>query len=209
MKAVLVALTIGFALATGSASAADLYPLKSPPPVFNWTGCYINAGAGYGMWDQKHYSETYPGLAQLTNPMNSGGEGWLGTFGGGCDYQVSSRLVIGAFGDYDVMNLTGAFLDPWANFVACVPGTVPSGCLGNETEQGAWGAGGRIGFLVTPRLLTYLNGGYTQAHFSQISLGGVLYPSSTGTPYYYPARTPTAAGSLAVGRNMAWAISFR
>ena len=45
-------------LIAGSASAADLRrpaPVKSPAPIavgYNWTGCYVGAGGGYGMWNQ-------------------------------------------------------------------------------------------------------------------------------------------------------------
>ena len=44
-------------LLAGSAAAADLRrpaPVKAPAPVpvaaYNWTGCYVGAGGGYGMW---------------------------------------------------------------------------------------------------------------------------------------------------------------
>ncbi|MGA8817301.1 MAG: porin family protein, partial [Xanthobacteraceae bacterium] len=40
-----------------AASAADLMPLKAPmpAPVMSWTGCYVDGGWGYGMWNQDHY----------------------------------------------------------------------------------------------------------------------------------------------------------
>src|SRR5262245_57345966 len=37
------------------AIGADLRPvLKAPPPVpvYNWTGCYVGAGGGYGMYNK-------------------------------------------------------------------------------------------------------------------------------------------------------------
>jgi len=180
MKAVLIAASIGIALATGSALAAEL-PLKAPPPVYGWTGCYVDGGVGYGMWKQDHYTElNEPPWTAITPTVSTGGEGWLGRVGAGCDYQVSPRWVIGIFGDYDFMNLSGSFIDPW------------SGLIGNENESGAWGVGGRIGFLVTPRLLTYIDGGYTQANFSQINLNTYSSPPlgpliSSGL--WYPAQT--------------------
>ena len=35
------------------ASSADLYTKAPPPPppVWSWTGCYVGAGGGYGMFD--------------------------------------------------------------------------------------------------------------------------------------------------------------
>ena len=32
-----------------------------------------------------------------------------------------------------------------------------------------WAAGARAGFLVTPKFLTYFDGGYTQANFSRVN----------------------------------------
>lgn len=39
----------------GAASAADMgMPYKAPlppPPVVSWTGCYVDGGWGYGVWN--------------------------------------------------------------------------------------------------------------------------------------------------------------
>jgi outer membrane immunogenic protein len=172
MKKLLIgsATFIAFA-AFGLARAADMPPpaYKAPPPpapVYNWTGCYVDGGVGYGMWNQDHYAETYPAAptyTQLELSSTSGGRGWLGRVGGGCDYQFNafnSNFVIGVFGDYDFMGLSGNFADPYYYLV------------GNENESGAWYVGGRIGYLVTPTFLTYFDGGYTQTRFDQINLSG-------------------------------------
>ena len=38
-----------------------------------------------------------------------------------------------------------------------------------QTKQtNTWVAGGRIGYLVNPNVLTYFSGGYTQAKFNSI-----------------------------------------
>ena len=42
------------------------------------------------------------------------------------------------------------------------------GAYGNEKETGAWAIGARVGYLVTPSLLAYVNAGYTQARFSSV-----------------------------------------
>lgn len=157
--------------------AAEL-PVKAPylAPVPSWTGCYVDGGVGYGMWTQDHYSEVVePGsLTQVTPSVTGGGEGWLGRLGAGCDYQIGSRWVIGAFGDYDFMDLSGSFQEPLI------------GWTGNEKESGAWAVGGRIGYLVTPKLLAYADGGFTQARFSQINLSTDAIPS-TPTGDFIPA----------------------
>ena len=56
-------------------------PPAPPPPTF--TGCYVNGGAGYGLWNIDHFSnpDTFGDFTQTTT---SGGRGWLGTVGGGC-----------------------------------------------------------------------------------------------------------------------------
>jgi len=175
MKGFLIASSIGLAVASGSAFAADLplgpgasvdIPMATapvvapPPPAYTWTGCYLDGGAGFGMWKQDHYGGALAPATQLTPTVSSGGEPWLGTVGVGYDYQVGPRWLIGAFGDYNYMSLVygGSFQEPYW------------GWGGNETEQAAWAVGGRIGYLVTPKLLTYVNAGYTQARFGQINL---------------------------------------
>jgi len=161
--------------ASGSAFAADLAApaYKAPPPaapISSWTGCFIDGGVGYGLWKEDHHSETYPGLAALSVTTTNGGSGWLGSVGAGCDYQVGSRFIIGAFGDFDFTDIHGA------------AGGIDAGfnLTGDEKERDAWGVGGRIGYLVTPSLLTYFDGGYTEARFDQINLNSGFPPMPTG-----------------------------
>ena len=94
-----------------AASAADLMPLKAPmpAPVMSWTGCYVDGGWGYGMWNQDHNTRTAPVGHQRYHHR------WRprldGQFGGGCDYQTplfSDRVVIGVFADWDPMSLKGS-----------------------------------------------------------------------------------------------------
>lgn len=163
-----------------AASAADMrMPLKAPlpPPVVSWTGCYIDGGWGYGMsnLDQSDNVLTAPGFVPASGTYTIGGRGWLGRIGAGCDYQFpSSRWVVGVFGDYDFMNIHGNF-DP-GDFASA----------GNYKETGAWYAGGRIGYLVTPSLLTYTSGGWTETRFGQGNFGP-LVPG--GSSVSIPAHT--------------------
>lgn len=156
------------------ANAADLLPLKAPPPApaLNWTGCNVNVGVGYGMYNIDQF-----GVGALpTSTSTEGGRGWLGRFGAGCDYQISPRFVIGVFGDYDVMGLN-------ANFS---PGA--TGVVGKENESGAWYVGGRIGYLVTPTLLSYFDGGFTQTRFDQINYGSLVPPFGAAA-FFTPGNT--------------------
>jgi outer membrane immunogenic protein len=161
-----------------SAYAADLRPaMKAPmapmaPPPPSWTGCYVDGGGGYGLWNIDHFAKDNSG-ATLTNSATSGGRGWLGRVGGGCDYQFSpasgwGNWVVGVFADYDFMNLHRNFQETF------------DGGIGDAKEKSAWAVGGRIGYLVTPNVFTYWNGGYTQTRFDQINL---FDPDGDGTPF--------------------------
>src|ERR1700730_5564910 len=105
MKKMGIGIAAIIALIGTPALAADM-PLKAPAPVASWTGCYVSAGWGYGMLDDER-SGSDPTRAGST----SAGKGWLGAFGGGCDYQLNNTplgpIVIGAFADYDPMDITG------------------------------------------------------------------------------------------------------
>ncbi len=165
-------------LAVGGAMAADMPAkapmlMKAPPPAYSWTGCWISGGVGYGLWNQDH-DLTNPGFVPPTGASTTdGGRGWLGRGGVGCDYQVSSSFVLGLFGDYDFMSLKGSNSP---SEVIAVGGGPTSPVTGNTTENAAWAFGGRIGYLVTPNLMSYVDGGYTQAHFNSVSFSSVVAP---------------------------------
>jgi outer membrane immunogenic protein len=171
MKKLLIATTVALATA-GTAGAADL-PTKAPPmvaaaPVQSWTGCYVSGGVGYGMWNQDHFTETTVGLVQLEPSTTTGGRGWLGRVGVGCDYQFNQSFLVGAFGDYAFMNLHGTWADPLA---------IGPAVVGEEKEKAAWAAGLRVGYLPYPNLLTFISGGWTQARFDQINFLSNTIPS--------------------------------
>jgi outer membrane immunogenic protein len=167
----LIVAVLSWGLTAGSALAADMATKSPPPPpppalASSWTGCYVNGGGGYGMWNQDH--TTALPLAPFPIPtITSGGRGAFGTVGGGCDYQFSafkSNLVIGAMADFDLMNLHGTYQDPGTGFGS------------DENERDAWAIGARIGYLVTPSLLTYINGGYTETRFAGVNYTGLFTP---------------------------------
>jgi outer membrane immunogenic protein len=119
-------------------------------------------------------------VVQSRPNSTSAGKGWLGAFGGGCDYQFNvspiGPIVIGAFADYDPMNITGSYGDP--NNI---------NHNGTQTESAAWYAGGRAGILVTPNLLTYFDGGWTGAQFNQI---GINFANGSPTGLTLPSASP-------------------
>ena len=164
MKAkILAAAALTTIAACACANAADMPP---PPPVYkalppmaySWTGCYVGGGAGYGWWTQDSFVQDTG--APVTASTTNGGKGWFGQGQGGCDYQFSSPflfnvpLVVGAFGDYEGGSIRGTSSFP--------------GVVGTETETAAWAAGARIGALIAPRIMTYFDGGWTQAQFGSV-----------------------------------------
>ena len=160
MQRWLLGTAVAFAVAA-PAIAADM-PVKAPPITrappaigYNWTGCYVDGGGGYGLFNQDSFAreDGVPSTSKVTN----GGRGWFGTVGGGCDVQFGQSWVLGAFGDYDFAGLRGNVVIPGQNVV------------GREKETSAWAVGGRLGYTLTPTILTYVNAGYTQARFSGVN----------------------------------------
>jgi outer membrane immunogenic protein len=174
----------------GAADATDMpLPAKAPaykappPPVYSWTGCYLNGGGGYGLWKQDHFEETGPPITstfvQLEANSTSGGSGGFGTVGGGCDYQFASRWVVGVFGDYNFMSLTGNVVNP--DFIG-------TAFQFHEKEKNAWAVGGRVGYAVTPTVLAYVNGGWTEARFGSAQEYDTAI-SPVPFPQYFSAQT--------------------
>ncbi len=169
----LATLAVSAVLACGSAMAADMAPAyKAPPPpapapVYNWTGFYLGGALGYGLWDA---DTTLTTGAFTSGVTNNGGRGWLGQAIAGYDYQFAVanwNLVAGVFADYDFGNVKGKLNVPVNPYV------------GSEEEKSFWSVGGRIGWLVTPQILSYWSGGFTEAHFDGVTFvpaGGAAMP---------------------------------
>ena len=187
------------------AGAADMgMPLKAPlasPPAYTWTGCYVDGGGGYALWNQD-YSIHSTIVDVGTTTSTGGGRGWMGVFGGGCDYQFSlgslGNWTIGAFGDYDIMDVQGTN-QPQTAIVGAL-GSIS----GNEKESSAWFVGARLGYLVTPALMAYFDGGYTQTRFDQVNFTSVLGTAAFET---LPAQTYSGwflGGGAEYALNFSW-----
>ena len=166
MKKIVLALA-AMAAFSGSAIAADMAPrtyskaAPMPVAVASWTGCYIAGGGGYGLWNQENTAYLDAPRTQLTGTNTAGGRGYFGTVGGGCDYQFALggwQMVVGGFGDYDFASMKGNVDIPFF------------GAYGYEKLSSQWAAGGRVGVLITPSLLTYFSAGYTEAKFNSFNL---------------------------------------
>ncbi|MBX9776940.1 MAG: outer membrane beta-barrel protein [Xanthobacteraceae bacterium] len=165
------------ALASGSSALAADMPVKAPPAaaiaVYNWTGVYVGGGFGYGMFNLDS-SLTNNGVQESID-QTSAGRGWFATVVGGYDHQVNNRIVAGVFADVDFSAIRGHWGDPWWE------------AAGGINQRWAWAAGGRIGYLFHPAVLSYVNAGYSQARFSRAS----LFAFGLGTPNgdFIPAQT--------------------
>ena len=97
-------------------------------------------------------------------------KGWLGVVGGGYDWQFAPAWVAGVFGDYNFSSLKGSIQDQnpvW---------------MGEIKQTSAWAAGARVGWLATPALLAYVNGGYSGARFSDTTLVFEYQGGPAGAP---------------------------
>lgn len=174
---------IGFAVVlAGPASAADMpVPAKAPAPVavaHNWTGCYVAAGGGYGMYnrDRVVVVDRRTNVSGIFNPLTMiniaqpgtvltpnetfSGHGWLLTGQFGCDLQFSGPFgrtwVAGGFVDGDWSRMRGN-RSLFGSFA------------GEERSNSAWAVGARIGWLPTPALLAFFSAGYTEARFDKVN----------------------------------------
>jgi outer membrane immunogenic protein len=179
------------------ATAADLRaapvvkaPPAPPPVVYNWTGCYVDGGGGYGFSNSDSFRTNDNGVA-VSSSVTNGGRGWFGTAGGGCDLQVGQRWVLGAFGNYDFADIKGDAAVPATNLV------------GREKQDSAWAVGGRLGYTLTPAIMTYVNGGYTQARFD----GFGLSDQTSGAPANAQIGAHTYSGWF-VGSGFEYNLGF-
>ncbi|MGL3208141.1 outer membrane protein [Bradyrhizobium sp. BR 1433] len=172
MKKILLALTAVAAM-TASASAADLAArpyTKAPAPVPvapSWTGFYIFGGGGGGVWDaDTGVQSTVTGAPILGFNQRQGGDGWYGTVGAGYDWQTANSWVIGVFADGQFGSLKGTIQDQ-GPFVA-----------GNIKNDYSWAAGARLGYLIAPNVLSYVNAGYSSSHWK----GTTLFNTASALP---------------------------
>src|SRR3984893_17016695 len=167
MKKLIIALT-AFAAFTGAASAADLgarpyTKAPAPPaPLPSWTGFYIFGGAGGGLWDADTSTRVTGTKVPLSISQRQGGDGWFGTVGLGYDWQFNGPWVFGLLADGEFGSLKGTIQDPFANWTSSIK------------MQDAWAAGARVGYLVAPNVLSYVNGGYSGSHWSGTTLLGTF-----------------------------------
>jgi outer membrane immunogenic protein len=182
MKKLLLALTAVAAL-SGPALAADLAPrpyTKAPmmPAAPSWTGFYIFGGGGGGLWDANNYTSlTATGTCIVCATNKQGGDGWFGTVGAGYDWQINHSWIFGILADGQFGSIKGTINDLGL-------------AVGNEKLRDSYAAGARLGYLVAPNVLSYVNAGYSGSQWS----GTELLLASTITPVGLHTNSFTANG---------------
>jgi outer membrane immunogenic protein len=177
------------------ASAADL-PVKAPPivpVVYNWTGCYIGANAGW-KWARFNESVTtaagsvvIPGIGLVPFPA---GEVDLdhptassGVVGGqvGCRWENAEHWVFGIEGDFDWTNLHATA----TNTAPATTGVFPGDTFDNRMR---WEGSGRVLLGHSfDRWLVYATGGIAfsrvdmSANFIPVTVNGLVFPGASGS----------------------------
>jgi outer membrane immunogenic protein len=168
MKKLVLALA-AIAAFSGSALAADLPArtyTKAPvviPPAPSWTGFYIFGGGGGGLWAADNGTVVTATGIPLGTGQRNGGSGWYGTVGAGYDWQFSSNWVAGILADGQFGSIRGSLSDTFFNL------------SGQETLRNSYAAGARIGYLVAPNVLSYVNAGYSGSQWSGAALSSVSF----------------------------------
>ena len=178
-------------------------PTYATPPSMpvNWSGFYVNGGFGYGGWAADTTTQNpVTGACVLCIVQVQGGKGWLGVGGVGFDFQAIPKLVLGVFGDYDFSSLKGTIQDQVPFFA------------GDIKQTSAWAAGARAGWLVTPQVLSYVNGGYTRARFSGTNMVTTFVgaPTTFTTPAFNTHGWFFGGGmEAAITPNLFWRNEYR
>jgi outer membrane immunogenic protein len=163
MKKILIALTAVTAF-SGSAFAADLAarPTYTKAPMMaqapSWTGFYIFGGVGGGIWDANNSISSTATGAPLAITQKQGGDGWYGSVGAGYDWQFNSAWVFGILADGQFGSMRGSIVDQTL------------GLSGSEKLRDTYAAGARLGYLVAPNVLSYVNAGWTGSQWSSATL---------------------------------------
>ncbi|MGH6673109.1 MAG: outer membrane protein [Xanthobacteraceae bacterium] len=196
-------------LAGTPALAADLAPVapgpmyyKAPPMAMapqTWTGFYIGGDIG-GAWS--HTDGSWAGLPGV-NPTsgNLNGSGFLGGVHAGYNYQFAPSWVLGVEGDWDWAHAGGSNSQTWTLLGTGVP--IPGAVTTmNATVDWLASIRGRLGYLVTPRVLAYVTGG--------AAWGNVHYSATAADPatgYLASTAFNNTSDGFVVGGGLEWAMT--
>jgi outer membrane immunogenic protein len=212
IRKILLASAGAMALA-GSAFAADL-PSRAPPPVYvppppppAWTGFYVGINAGYEWAASKSVTtEGAPIFANPAFPLGSSSiasalaivgttnlpvnqNGFIGGGQAGYNYQFASSWVVGLEADFQGVATSNNTSHGFS--VIGVPNfpaeSYTAGVSDNKKVDYLGTVRGRFGFLFTPTLLVFGDGGLaygginsSSSFIASESLGPATYPTVGG-----------------------------
>jgi outer membrane immunogenic protein len=226
-----------------SAAALGLSASIALADPANWSGFSVSVGGGGAKTNTDLSVDTanndridiFPGtpplftiIGQALGHSGASDNDWhgFGTLQAGYDQRIGN-FVVGAFGDFDFYpeepsssssngingNVSFAFLGIPVGPV--IPITNYATVTSNISLENTWSIGGRLGYLVTPEVLIYGLGGYTQAKFDgQVSLS---YLSLATGPQTLSLDVPDelrgyfvgAGGEAKITQNIALRLEYR
>jgi outer membrane immunogenic protein len=171
-------------------------PRMAPPPS-SWTGFYVGGDVGAAWLSESATWNPLPDPATFgafPNSANDRGVAFLGGAHAGYDYQVMPDWVVGLEGDWTWTKAGGTATAPW----------VPQPGATTTSANLDWlaSARGRIGYLVTPDIMTYATGGaaWAKINYSAVSTDpGIGYSATTDF-------SSTQTG-YAVGGGLEWTMT--
>lgn len=132
----------------------------------NWTGLYGGVAGGGGLSFGQVNAAPGGGTAA---GFGSGGQGLIGGFFGGVDWQFAPQVLLGLMADFT-----------WQGMRSTANLTTPAGNAYASMEASRqWSVMGRFGWLPAPSTLLYATGGYSQLNVhstaSSPTPGGVAF----------------------------------
>jgi outer membrane immunogenic protein len=193
-----------------AASAADL-PVKAPAsvqPSYSWTGAYGGLHAGVGWFNDSGSTATaqrLSGPGPAPRPASAALNSSAFPFGGGqigYNWQLAPRWVVGLETDFSVSNhselstvlSTGAVTD-----------TVTS------TRGLDWfgTVRGRAGYLIDPRVLTYVTGGLAYGHTRNEFNQSINPPGPGGTIRFLTTSSSGTRTGWTAGAGIEYALDAK
>ena len=221
---------------TGAALAADL-PSRAPPPVFlpppliyTWTGFYAGLNAGYTFGGSNSVDvETVPGVAatigippspaqpianavaaSATDVLSLHNSGFIGGGQIGYNLQFANSWLAGIEADIQGTGARSSASDIVIVPIAGLPPSIAqaqSNISVNNAVDYLGTVRGRLGFLVTPALLIYGDGGFAYGGVHQgVDIATTLPPSGLGLSPAFGSFTNTRTGWTA-GGGLEWMFS--
>jgi outer membrane immunogenic protein len=179
--------SVGAIALTGSAAFAADLPSRAPPPVFlppppvfTWTGFYAGLNAGYTFGGSNSVTVNtvpafadevdFPGIAtpladaaaaSATADLSADRSGFIGGGQIGYNFQFANSWLVGIEADMQGTGARSSDIVTGVAPIATLPGDVTQSVISvNNSVDWLGTVRGRLGFLITPTMLIYGDGGF-------------------------------------------------